>query len=227
MRQSWCLTARRETTPWLINPTLVVLMRRLELFSNGLRHDPSSKVQYCWVWKRWDTSLLLTSWKRALENVERSTSEPQPAAINDQGARKEWGPAGGVANCWPSNLCIWVLCMESCDKTELALYSIFWDLYHAQSRPGKARNFAQCICHKIDDNILGCANNLMSMKGDMTVSWSLAHPSIPEDKLLEFLTRLGSSSCRSGSIWSIELISNTPEYVLQEVAEIVVILSLR
>lgn len=77
---------------------------------------------------------------------------------------------------------------------------LVWDLYHAQSRPGKARNFAQCIYHKIDDNILGCANNLMSMKGDMTVSWSLAHPSIPEDKLLEFLTRLGSSSCRSGSI---------------------------
>ena len=70
---------------------------------------------------------------------------------------------------------------------------IVWDLYHAQTKPGPARNFARRIYRKIDENIISCANNLARTKGDVAESRrNLAHPLISEDRLGNFLSELGS-----------------------------------
>jgi hypothetical protein len=72
---------------------------------------------------------------------------------------------------------------------------IVWDLIHAQKRPGPARNCAQRIYHNIDINVRSYANNLLGMKANVAESWQkLAHPSIPDNRLLRFLSELGSGN---------------------------------
>jgi hypothetical protein len=70
---------------------------------------------------------------------------------------------------------------------------IVWPLYYARLNPGNARNFARRIYRKIDENICGCANELVAMKGGVADNRRcLAHPDIPDDTMMKFITSLGS-----------------------------------
>jgi hypothetical protein len=66
-------------------------------------------------------------------------------------------------------------------------------MYHARLRPGKGWNFAECIYQSMGLHIRSCADRLVAMKGSVAVNQrDLAHPNIPDHRLLEFLSRLGS-----------------------------------
>jgi hypothetical protein len=66
-------------------------------------------------------------------------------------------------------------------------------MYHARLRPGKGRNFADRIYQSMGLHIRSCADRLVAMKGSVAVDRRhLAHPDIPDHRLLEFLSRLGS-----------------------------------
>jgi hypothetical protein len=72
-------------------------------------------------------------------------------------------------------------------------FVIVWDLYYAQSKAGPIRNRARCIYRKIDEKLRSYANDLMMMKAAAAESQRrLAHPDIPDDSLLRFLSELGS-----------------------------------
>jgi len=80
------------------------------------------------------------------------------------------------------------------DKAELGQYNIhhFWELKSAQGK-GPARHVARRIYNHINEKVRKYAGYLLGMKHDMSESrQKLAHPSIPNDKLLAFLSELGS-----------------------------------
>lgn len=84
--------------------------------------------------------------------------------------------------------------VSNVDRTELALFGIhaFWEFYHARFRPGRARNVATRIYRNFDVTIREYADRLKWMKGNVSDDrQDLAHPNIPDNRLLEFLTRLG------------------------------------
>lgn len=92
-------------------------------------------------------------------------------------------------------------------------------MYHARIRTGNARNFAERIYRKIDLSIRILADRLIGMKGSVYVDRrNLAHPDIPLDKVLEFLTRLGSDEeglepCEVALFAFLKLTSNSVENI--------------
>ncbi|KAM6502623.1 hypothetical protein JOM56_002600 [Amanita muscaria] len=107
------------------------------------------------------------------------------------------------------------------DKTDLAQYNIctFWDLFHARFLAGPGRNSARRICRNMDESMLGYAEILISKKGSVAASRRhLAHPSISNDRLLEFLVRLGLGDAGLEPLQVdmfnfLKLVSNTEENI--------------